>query len=379
MKDFHDIVKRIRDLGRPLAEPVVATVVNTIGSSYRRPGARLLLEKDGFLTGVLSGGCLEADLIERAKRVRANGRSELITYDTSSPHEIVDGLGIGCNGKVQVLLEPWSVGAESLTFAGDVLETDRCCVIATIFHVRGFPDVVWGSRVLVDDRSITDRSVAHEGLRREITAKARALLASGSTTVESLQLGVEVADVLFEVIAPRRSLVILGAGPGSASLARLAKELGWRVTLADHREKASYAHDFACADRRISGDYASIRTSLELSNSTAVVVMSHSFAADLEYLKIAIPSPVRYIGVLGSRGRALELLKALSGEGLSASVHHDDRFYNPIGLDIGADGPEEIALAILCEIRAVWAGRSGGFLRDRKGPIHDRPATDGPH
>jgi len=379
MKDLHDIVKRIRDPIRPLAEPVVATIVNTIGSSYRRPGARLLLEKDGSLTGVLSGGCLEADLIERAKTVRANGRSELITYDTSSPADIVDGLGIGCNGKVQVLLEPWSFAAESLRFASDVLDGDRRGVIATIFHVRGFPDVSWGSRVLADDRSMANRSVADEGLRSQITNRAYALLASGSTAVESLQLGVETADVLFEVITPARSLVIFGAGPGSACLARLAKELGWRVTLADHRDKASHIHDFACADRRIIGDYTHIRDSLKLSDSMAAVVMSHSFAADVEYLRIVLPSPVRYIGVLGSRGRALELLKALSGEGHSASPRVDHRLFNPVGLDIGAEGPEEIALAILSEIRAVWAGRSGGFLRDRKGPVHDRPAADSTH
>jgi len=203
-------------------------------------------------------------------------------------------------------------------------------------------------------------------------------LASGSTTVESLQLGVELADVLFEVIAPARSLVIFGAGPGSAAVARLAKELGWRVTLVDHRDRASFVNDFACADRRIIGDYAFIRNSLELSDSVAAVVMSHSFAADLEYLRIVLPSSVRYIGVLGSRNRALELLKALSTEEPSASVPLGDRLFNPVGLDIGADGPEEIALAILSEIRAVWAGRSGGFLRDRKGPIHDRPAADRP-
>ena len=378
MKELHDIVKRMRDASRPLAEPVVATIVNTVGSSYRRPGAKLLLEKDGFLTGVLSGGCLEADLIERAKAVRDHGRSDLITYDTSSPLDIVDGLGIGCNGKVQVLLEPWSAAAESLAFAAAVLDADRRGVIATIFHVRGFPDVGWGSRILVDDRSTANLSVAHEGLRSEITHKAQALLASGSTTVESLQLGVELADVLFEVIAPARSLVIFGAGPGSAAVARLAKELGWRVTLVDHRDRASFVNDFACADRRIIGDYAFIRNSLELSDSVAAVVMSHSFAADLEYLRIVLPSSVRYIGVLGSRNRALELLKALSTEEPSASVPLGDRLFNPVGLDIGADGPEEIALAILSEIRAVWAGRSGGFLRDRKGPIHDRPAADRP-
>lgn len=379
MKDLHDIVKRISDLGGPLAEPVAATIVNTLGSSYRRPGARLLLERDGFVTGVLSGGCLEADLIERAKAVRASNRPELITYDTSSPADIVDGLGIGCNGKVQVLLEPWSCAADALRFASDILADGRRGVIATVFHVRGFPDVAWGSRVLADDRSIDSQSVADEGLRSKITNRARALLASGSTTVESLQLGVETADVLFEVIAPARSLVIFGAGPGSASLARLAKELGWQVTLADHRDKASYALDFACADRRIIGDYAHIKESLGLSDSVAAVVMSHNFAADVEYLRILLPSPVRYIGVLGSRGRALELLKALFGGGPSASPPLDPRLFNPVGLDIGAEGPEEIALAILSEIRAVWAGRQAGFLRDRAGPIHDRPAADSTH
>ena len=373
MKDLHDIVARMRGRTDVLSEAVVATIVNTVGSSYRRPGARLLLETDGTITGVLSGGCLEADLFERAKTVRANGHPDLITYDTSSPQDIVDGLGIGCDGKVQVLLEPWAAASESLRFASTMLEENRRGIIATVFHVRGFPEVSWGARVLVDEKTVSFQSLPDENLQQVVTTKARALLSSGSTAVESLQLGVEIADVLFEVIAPPHCLAIFGAGPGSPALARFAKELGWRVTLVDHRDKASYAHDFACVDQRIIGDYSHIPQSLELIPSLAAVVMSHSFSADLEYLRILLPSPVSYIGLLGSRSRTSELLAALSKEDVSLDESVHDRLFNPVGLDIGAEGPEEIALAVLSEIRAVHAGRKGGFLKDRKGPIHERP------
>ncbi len=377
MKDFTDILTRTRNQTAQLADAVAATIVNTVGSSYRRPGARLLIESSGTITGVLSGGCLEADLAERARAVRSDGRPELITYDTSSPSDIVDGLGIGCNGKVQVLLEPWPVAARALRFADTVLQENRRGVIATVFHVRGFPDVQWGARLYVDDQSESAESMPDQNLQRAVTERARALLPSGSTTVESIQVGVEVADVLFEVVGPALSVAIFGAGPGSSVLARLAKELGWRVTLVDHRDKASYRDDFARVDRQIIGDYSHIQHSLALESSLAAVVMSHSFVADLEYLKILLPSPVRYIGLLGSRTRSDELLQALSKEGLAVSSARE-RLYNPIGLDIGAEGPEEIALAILSEIKAVLSRRPGGFLRDRKGPIHERRSPRDP-
>jgi xanthine dehydrogenase accessory factor len=375
MKDLWAILCRVRDPSAVLTGAVLATIVRTVGSSYRQAGARLLLESDGTLTGVLSGGCLEADLLERAKAVRASGRVDLVTYDTSSPQEIVDGLGIGCNGTVLVLLEPWHLASPSVTFATFLLSENRCGVIATIFHVRGFPAVPWGARALVDEKTASFHLLADEGLGQLITEKARDALLATTTVTESLQLGAEVADVLFEFIAPPQSLAIFGAGPGSVALARLAKELGWRVTLVDHRDKASYARDFACVDKRVIGDFAHIQTSIELSPSLATVVMSHSFAADLEYLKILLPSSVRYVGLLGSRSRSNDLLAALSKSGLVLGNSAHDRLFNPVGLDIGAEGPEEIALAILSEIRAVFSARRGGFLKDRKGPIHERPSA----
>ena len=376
MKDLSDILQRLRPRTDKLPDAVVATIVRTVGSSYRTPGARLLMEDDGTLTGVLSGGCLEADLAERAKKVRASGRSELITYDTSSAQDIIDGLGIGCNGKIQVLLEPGSVAAPSLQFADVVLEKGGRGVIATIFHVRGFPDVRLGARLLLDDAGESFHGVPDSALQEVLSTQARTFLREGTTATKSLELGVDVADVLFEVITPPPLLAIFGAGPGSSALARLAKELGWRVTVLDHRDKASHRGEFACADRMVIGDYAQISRSLDLTPSLAAVVMSHNFEADLEYLRMLLPSPVQYIGLLGSRNRSEELLSTLSKEGMRPESVRE-RLYNPIGLDIGAEGPEEIALAILSEIRAVAAHRTGGFLKDRKGPIHEPHASLG--
>lgn len=376
MKDLSDILQRLRPRKDKLPDAVVATLVHTVGSSYRTPGARLLMEDDGTLTGVLSGGCLEADIAERAKKVRASGRSELITYDTSSAQDIVDGLGIGCNGKIQVLLEPGSAAAPSLQFADVVLEKGGRGVIATIFHVRGFPDVRLGARLLLDDAGESFHGVPDSALQKVLSTQARSFLREATTATQSLELGVEIADVLFEVIAPPPSLAIFGTGPGSSALAHLAKQLGWRVTVLDHRDKASHRREFASVDRMVIGDYAQIRRSLDLTPSLAAVVMSHNFEADLEYLRMLLPSPVQYIGLLGSRNRSEELLSTLFKEGMRPESVRE-RLFNPVGLDIGAEGPEEIALAILSEIRAVAAHRTGGFLKDRKGPIHEPHAPLG--
>jgi xanthine dehydrogenase accessory factor len=379
MNDFQEIISRVRRAPEDFTEAVVATIVRTVGSSYRGPGARALLEPDGTVTGVLSGGCLEADLLERAKHVRAHQKPDLVTYDTSSPEEIVDGLGIGCNGKVQILLEPWAAAEESLRYASTLLEEERRGVVATVFHVRGFPNVSWGARACIDETQAIFRSLLDQNLQQHILARSRSLLNSHAPVVESLQLGVEIADVLFEIVSPVPLLCIFGAGPGSAALARMAKALGWRVFLADHRDKASYAHDFDFIDKRVVGDFSVIASSVDLKPSMAAVVMSHNFAADLEYLKILLPSPVHYIGLLGSRSRSAELFAALAKEGIPTTPSMHERLFNPVGLDIGAEGPEEIALAILSEIRAALSGRSGGFLKNRKGPIHERGTPQSAH
>lgn len=375
MKDLYDIVRRANSFEGDPSDAVVATIVRTLGSSYRRAGAKILIEPDGAVTGVLSGGCLESDLTERAKAVRATKRPDLITYDTSSPKDIVDGLGIGCNGTVQVLIEPWEKSERALRFASNLIEQGRRGVIATVFHLRGFPDVSLGARALIDDKAASTSNLPEGTLRHAIVERGREHSSLGATAVETLHVGEESADVLFDVVAPPLSLIIFGAGPGSPALARIAKSLGWRITVIDNRDKASYQADFACADQKIIGDVALIGQSLRLSPGEAAVVMSHNFASDLEYLKLLAPSPVHYIGLLGSRTRSEELLAALSEAGIpSDSVRK--RLFNPVGLDIGAEGPEEIALAILAEIRAVASGRNGGFLRDRKGSIHERGSSD---
>jgi len=303
-------------------EAILATVCEVKGSAYRRPGARMLLTAAGESAGIINGGCLDNDLLRCARAVMTSGQPQLLSYDTTSPEDIVWGLGLGCRGVVRILLEP----AGSLEWLADGN------TVATFFE---------GSRL---------GTVAVESPARE---RPRILHMDGGRA-------------LVESFLPPQPLWIFGAGADAAPLASLAVELGWAVEVIDPRRRrpGQQSHVPACfvAPDRLS--------ELEISPRAACVVMTHNFLHDLSALRFLLASPARYIGMLGPRSRTGELLAALRKEGATPSPEQLARLYAPVGLDIGAETPEEIAFSILAEIRAVISGRSGHHLRDRAGSIH---------
>ena len=301
---------------------VLATVCEVKGSAYRRPGARMLLTAAGESAGIINGGCLDNDLWRCARDVMASGQPQLLSYDSTSPEDIVWGLGLGCRGVVRILLEP--TGALEWLADGNT--------VATFFE---------GARL---------GTVIVESPARE---RPRILHIDGGRA-------------LVETFLPPQPLWIFGAGADAAPLASLAAELGWAVDVIDPRRRrpGQQTHVPACfvAPDRLS--------ELDISPRAACVVMTHNFLHDLSALRFLLESPARYIGMLGPRSRTGELLAALRKEGATPSPEQLARLYAPVGLDIGAETPEEIAFSILSEIRAVISGRSGRHLRDRAGSIH---------
>jgi xanthine dehydrogenase accessory factor len=371
MKTIQAIVELAREAhaGEVLA---MATVMKVRGSAYRRPGARMLMNSAGRTAGMISGGCLENDVRERAREVMATGSSVLVTYDSTAPEDIVFGLGLGCNGIVQVLIEPLTAGDDSsvLAFLAACVARRQMGRIATIFQSENVP---LGARVLRwPDGRVTSNcedpatTAALVGALKENAARRNAIR------------GIELPDgtsagVLIETVAPPVPLTIFGAGDDAIPLAQMAKLIGWHVTVIDARPAYATADRFPTADavHCLRPEALPASQQVVFPRESMVMVMTHNFTHDRELLRTLLPGASRYLGILGPKSRTQRLLDALAEEGITFTDENLARLHGPAGLDIGAETPEEIAVSIIGEMQAVLARRPGGALRDRTAPIHD--------
>ncbi len=361
------------------ARVALATIVKVQGSAYRGPGARLLIASDGRTVGSISAGCLESDLCERARKVIASGAPTVVTYDTTALGDNVWGLGLGCGGTIEVLIEPFIPDAAAtplLAFLGERLARRDAGVVATVFRASGGTTAI-GSRLALTAGGPGFCDIADPRLAEALLGEARAALQEGRSRVKECTAGEVTAEALIEVVWPPVPLVIFGAGDDAVPLARLANEVGWHVTVVDSRPGFATAERFPWADAVVVARPGALASRVSLDDRTVAVVMTHNFSHDRELLEMLLPSPVCYLGILGARSRTMAMLRALTEKGLAVRDHNLARLYSPVGLDLGAETPEEIALAILAEIKAVSTGRAAGFLRDRKGPIHDWMETTG--
>jgi xanthine/CO dehydrogenase XdhC/CoxF family maturation factor len=378
MRDRQQIVEAFESLcsaGQPAA---LATVVAVEGSSYRRPGARMIVAADGRTWGTVSGGCLERDVARRGRMLISEpGTPLLISYETDEedPGEenarpIVDpGPSLGCGGRIEILIhritaaDPAALSALSAT-----VRKRRRATLATILRVGSAPDdsVKCGSQLIrIEDEPIYGRipDPALDVILRDQLASDPPTGRTFSHCRHTLPRG-GWADVLLEWLHPAQSLAIFGDGHDVAPLVDLAKSLGWHVNVIGTRPAAALRQRFARADELICCPEDPTTEAANLPDDAAAIVMGHNFARDAAVLSALLKKPRAYIGVLGPRQRTARLLAAT---GTTANEH---LLHFPIGLDIGAETPEEIALSILSEIRAVTTGRPGNPLRQRPGPIH---------
>jgi len=373
---MQEILEACRRVDREGRRAVLATVVKVAGSTYRKPGARMLLPADGDPVGMVSGGCLESDLSEWAHAVLDSGEPRTVVYDMRSPDDIVWGLGLGCEGEVRVLLEPLLPGKhpEYLTFLEQCLASRRPGVLATVFAVKGEVDTRVGERVVVASRTDPVSTVGDPSLAGRLIEDASRLLADRRPGIREYELRGGRAEALLEYVAPVVSLVIFGAGSDAQPLVRFARQLLWQVTVADDRPAFARAERFpgAVDVRRIRYDRLE-REAPSIDPGTAVIVMTHHFLHDLELMQFLLGRDAAYFGFLGPRRRTEKLLAELAGRGVQPAAGWLSRLYAPVGVDIGSETPEEIALATVAEIRAVLSGRQGGFLRDRRAPLHEWP------
>lgn len=373
MKELQDILAAAQKLEKSDQKVALATVVQVSGSVYRRPGARMLMTEEGSMLGAISGGCLEADVFEHAQTVMTTGQAVTITYDTTSDGDIVWGLGLGCNGKVHVLIEslPKAVSQNVLSVLAMSLHQSQRVAIATIFQVKELQDVAVGSRLMCgQDGTLMIQTVSNSQLSAAIQKDLLEAFHTGKSHGNTYRLPQGQAEVLIEIIDPPLPLVIFGAGHDAIPLVRFARELGWHITVVDHRPTFATPERFPQADQILCCLPERLSQSLSFSSRSVAVVMTHNFNRDRELLPVLLPSETAYIGVLGPKRRTEKLLQELRDAGINPTDAQLRRVFGPIGIDIGAETPEEIALSILAEIRAVLSRHHGGFLREKDGPIH---------
>ncbi|MEL7242463.1 MAG: XdhC family protein [Cyanobacteria bacterium J06573_2] len=374
MKELKNIISAIDNSEKNKKTYSIATLVKVSGSTYRSPGARMLMTTDGNTIGAISGGCLESDVFEKSQAVIKSKNPIVIKYDTTSEEDMIWGLGLGCQGIAYVLIEPLDKNKlQEITFIKKCLSTRTYGAIATVISVEGESEIQLGQRLLLGNDNIIN-NLTNDSLLTEVLSDTKAALRDNQSILKEYSLETGKIEVFIEVIQPPLSLIIFGAGYDVLPLVNFSKQLGWDVTVVDNRSREASKKRFAQADKILLSAPDEILENIEITERTVAVVMSHNYLDDLEMLKLLVPSKLKYLGILGPKKRTNRILKELQEEG----IRPDANIHSPVGLDIGADNAEEIALSIVSEIQAVTSQRKAGFLRNRNAPIHgkDKLATD---
>ena len=366
MKEVTDILKSYALAKSAGKKSALATVVKVEGSSYRQPGARMLVIDDGLLTGAISGGCLEGDALRKALLAINQKQNKLITYDTSNEDDVEFGVQLGCNGIVHILFE--YINEEDANNPIELLkklETVRKeAVILILFSLnRNAPQI--GTQFLYREETDVlpnNFSILHSYLNQVVRTK--------TSIINTIIIENNAHEVLMEYIAPPVSLLIAGAGNDVQPLAKMADLLGWEVTLGDGRATHSKEKRFPNAKKVIVAKPQQLLESVVIDARTFAVLMTHNYKYDLEMLELLLKTDCSYIGVLGPKTKLERMFDDLAQQGITLTDEQLGRIYGPVGLDIGGETSEEIALSIVAEIKAVMEGKNGTSLKFKKEKIH---------
>lgn len=335
---------------------VLASVCETHGSTYSKTGARMLVTGDGRFQGMLSGGCLEGDLAERAQAVLESGTPQSVTYDLGSSDEELWGLGVGCDGRMRIFLQPLVAESEYQPFAAmaGIFESD----------VTGAAITVLASTVASLAPGVT--AIVHGsafrtfGIPEQHAPAIRQIAEAAVSAKRSHTLAFDVeggsAELLVALLTPPPRVLILGAGLDAGPVLRLMLELGWRVTVQDHRPAYLATGSFEAAERVLCEPADRLSRSVALDGFDAVIVMSHHLATDRSYLRQLAASRIPYIGLLGPPHRKRRLIDDVRDDLGAAGASLESRVHGPAGLDIGGDGPASIALSIVAQIHDQLKG-----------------------
>ncbi len=368
MKEISEILKAYSEAKKAGKKTALATVVKVEGSSYRQPGARMLVTEDGNLTGAISGGCLEGDALRKALLSIYQQQNKLITYNTTNESDSEIGLQLGCNGIVHILFE--YINDEAIHNPIQLLqqlETERTgAVIQTIFSLKR-NSIQIGTVLFY--RKNTQHLYNNE-IAILYIEEAKKVEANKATIIKRLKDSNE-NEILIEYIEPVVALIVAGAGNDVQPLTKMADILGWEVTICDGRATHSTKKRFPEAKETQVVKPEQFLENIAIDDQTYFVLMTHDYKYDLTVLKLLLKTNCKYIGILGPKTKLNRMLDDLASEGIILSEEQLDCIYGPIGLDIGAETSEEIALSIIAEIKAVMTGKRGTSLKYKTEKIHN--------
>lgn len=373
---MQELLKELEHCWLQKEKAVIATILDTEGSTYRKPGAKSIFNENGNIVGVLSGGCVEGDIFEYCKTVMRTGEPQIIHYDLRDEDALL-GLGVGCDGGLTILLQLFDPVLNPYLSYG-ILRTYRKSLtspapykLITVAKSENEEKVSVGTVWDYDDFKKTGSIKGNDqefyletntfNIEDYVSFKIKAFSkwAHEQFTIECF----------METIHPIPKVVIFGAGPDAIPLTKLAKNLNWHVSLVDHRPDYLTLEKFSDIDQFFHISSQRDMEKLEFEGDVSVVIMSHHFEKDLLYLEKMLSKNLTYLGVLGARKRTKRLIESLERQGTTfpRDISH---LHFPVGLDVGAETPEEIALSILAEILKVKNGRNGSSLHLKEGSIH---------
>jgi xanthine dehydrogenase accessory factor len=374
VKELKEIVNATDAAARNGTRVALASVVHLDGSSYRRPGARMLVTDEGEMTGAISGGCLEGDALRKAMHAISQGNNRLITYDTTDEDDMSIGIQLGCAGVIQVLFEPVDIDRPDnpIELIRKVNAVRQACVLVTLFDLSSRHAEQPGTCMLMESDGSLTGTLPNVHLREEIIAEMTQVLHHKRSVFKSYRSAVGSMTAFIEYLRPPVSMVIVGAGNDAIPMLQIAETLGWDVRIVDGRNTHARPERFVAACQVLVSKPEAVLDQIPIDDRTVFVMMTHNYNYDKAMLKALLQTEVPYIGMLGPKKKLQRMLDDMKAEDFIPDDGMMSRVFGPAGLEIDAETPEEIALSIIAEIQAVFGKKPGGMLRDKADVIHSR-------
>ncbi|NMM48303.1 XdhC family protein [Marinigracilibium pacificum] len=373
MRELDSIVSRYEFLKNEETHCVLATVVHVEGSSYRRAGARMIVDEFGNITGAISGGCLEGDALRKALNALNQGRNKLVTYDTTKEEDAVIGAQLGCNGIIEVLFEPidYDDDLNPCELLKEVSRSKDPLGLIILFSFDRNHEQP-GTKLLVGRQGLIAGEIDNSEIKDILFNHSEFVFEKNQSGFAEITVDSSKICAFIQYCPPPVQLVIVGAGNDAQILARQADILGWKVVVTDGRSSHANESRFGSSCQIIVSKPEETLDNISIDGRSYFVLMSHNYNYDLAVLKLLIYNEtIPYIGILGPKKKFTRMVDELKSEGIEIMTSVLNKIHSPVGLQLGAETPAEIGLSILSEIQSVITNTNARFLKDKDGPIHD--------
>lgn len=377
MKEIREIIKAYDAAMQGGKKSALAAVVHLNGSSYRRPGARMMITDEGELTGAISGGCLEGDALRKAMMVLSQQKSKLVIYNTDDDDDATIGMQLGCTGILQVLFEPINANDPDnpIQLLRKAVATRQKAVLVTLFSLEHKNNEQPGTCLLMEENGNITGAIPYPELQKSIMEDVNSVMHQESSSFKNYTGESFSVTAFIEYLRPPVSLIIIGAGNDAIPMLQIADIIGWDVKVVDGRSTHAKPERFAGACQVLVSKPEKVLEHIAIDQQTVFVLMTHNYNYDMAMLKALLLQNVTYIGLLGPKKKLDRMIDEIRENGVLIDKDQLKKIYGPVGLEIGAETAEEIALSIIAEIKAVLTGKQGGLLREKQDVIHSRNDT----